>query len=82
MLASIDPLYLGVRGGENNKFTPNGDKNSFVASAMNAEPLSVFRTQYLHKNRHRMRYHEYLAKGYPIASGVIEGIWHCCASSL
>jgi hypothetical protein len=28
---------------------------------------------YLLKNRERMRYHEYLAKGYPIASGVIEG---------
>lgn len=28
---------------------------------------------YLYKNRRRMRYHEYLAKGYPIASGVIEG---------
>lgn len=28
---------------------------------------------YLFKNRHRMRYHEYLAAGYPIASGVIEG---------
>jgi hypothetical protein len=28
---------------------------------------------YLRKNRERMRYHEYLAKGYPIASGVIEG---------
>jgi len=28
---------------------------------------------YLEKNRHRMRYHEYLAEGYPIASGVIEG---------
>jgi hypothetical protein len=28
---------------------------------------------YLEKNRARMRYHEYLAKGYPIASGVIEG---------
>ena len=28
---------------------------------------------YLEKNRHRMRYHEYLACGYPIASGVIEG---------
>jgi hypothetical protein len=28
---------------------------------------------YLHKNRRRMRYGEYLAKGYPIASGVIEG---------
>lgn len=28
---------------------------------------------YLSKNCHRMRYHEYLAKGYPIASGVIEG---------
>jgi hypothetical protein len=28
---------------------------------------------YLNRNRHRMRYHEYLAAGYPIASGVIEG---------
>ena len=28
---------------------------------------------YLHRNRHRMRYDEYLAAGYPIASGVIEG---------
>jgi hypothetical protein len=28
---------------------------------------------YLSKNRERLRYDEYLAKGYPIASGVIEG---------
>lgn len=28
---------------------------------------------YFDANRHRMRYHEYLAAGYPIASGVIEG---------
>ncbi len=28
---------------------------------------------YLNKNRHRMRYDEYLRLGYPIASGVIEG---------
>lgn len=28
---------------------------------------------YLYKNRHRMRYAEYLRAGYPIASGVIEG---------
>lgn len=28
---------------------------------------------YLEKNRERLRYDEYLAKGYPIASGVIEG---------
>jgi hypothetical protein len=28
---------------------------------------------YLEKNRERMRYDEYLARGYPIASGVIEG---------
>jgi len=28
---------------------------------------------YFEKNRDRMRYDEYLAKGYPIASGVIEG---------
>jgi len=29
--------------------------------------------RYLGKNRQRMRYDEYLAQGYPIASGVIEG---------
>jgi len=28
---------------------------------------------YFQRNRHRMRYDEYLAAGYPIASGVIEG---------
>jgi hypothetical protein len=28
---------------------------------------------YFDNHRHRMRYHEYLAAGYPIASGVIEG---------
>lgn len=28
---------------------------------------------YFENNAHRMRYNEYLAKGYPIASGVIEG---------
>ncbi len=28
---------------------------------------------YLNRNRHRMRYDEYLQAGYPIASGVIEG---------
>jgi len=30
-------------------------------------------SSYLHKNRHRMRYDEYLRQGYPIASGIIEG---------
>src|SRR5580692_5424919 len=44
MPASIDPLYLGAHGGENNKCTPHEDKNSLVASAMNAEPLAVFLT--------------------------------------
>lgn len=29
--------------------------------------------QYFENNRHRMRYDRYLAEGYPIASGVIEG---------
>ncbi len=29
--------------------------------------------KYFEKNAHRMRYHEYLAAGYPIATGVIEG---------
>jgi hypothetical protein len=39
-----------------------------------AKKKSLFRIcRYLNKNRHRMRYNEYLAKGYPIASGVIEG---------
>jgi hypothetical protein len=39
-----------------------------------AKKKSLFRIcSYLYKNRHRMRYNEYLAKGYPIASGVIEG---------
>ena len=28
---------------------------------------------YFENNRHRMQYHEYLAAGYPIATGVIEG---------
>lgn len=28
---------------------------------------------YLHRNRSRMRYHDYLAKGLPIASGAVEG---------
>jgi hypothetical protein len=28
---------------------------------------------YFYRNRHRMRYHEYLAKGWPIASGAVEG---------
>jgi hypothetical protein len=31
------------------------------------------RWSYLQNNAHRMRYDEYLAAGYPIASGVIEG---------
>jgi hypothetical protein len=30
-------------------------------------------TGYLHRNRDRMKYDEYLAKGYPIGSGVVEG---------
>lgn len=29
--------------------------------------------EYLKKNKHRMRYDEYLKAGYPIATGVIEG---------
>ena len=28
---------------------------------------------YFHRNRDRMRYHDYLAAGFPVASGVIEG---------
>jgi len=40
-----------------------GEKRKEVMKACN----------YLEKNVDRMRYHEYLAQGYPIASGVIEG---------
>jgi hypothetical protein len=29
--------------------------------------------QSIYRNRSRMRYHEYLAKGFPIASGSVEG---------
>jgi hypothetical protein len=32
---------------------------------------------YFEHNAHRMAYHEYLAAGYPIASGVIEGACRC-----
>jgi hypothetical protein len=32
---------------------------------------------YFTNNAHRMVYHEYLAKGYPIASGIIEGACRC-----
>lgn len=30
-------------------------------------------TAYFHRNRGRMRYHEYLQQGWPIATGVVEG---------
>jgi hypothetical protein len=44
-------------------------------SSLRAEKRRKLQTicKYLEKNRHRMRYHEYLALGYPMASGVIEG---------
>ena len=41
-------------------------------SAKKTAALEVI-CNYLTKNAERMRYHEYLAEGYPIASGVIEG---------
>jgi hypothetical protein len=41
-------------------------------SGANARRLRVV-CEYLKKNASRMRYGEYLAKGYPIATGVIEG---------
>ena len=42
---------------------------------LQGEKLRQLRTicRYFEHNRQRMRYHEYLARGYPIASGVIEG---------
>lgn len=41
-------------------------------SALKKKPLTAICT-FLQNNQHRMRYDEYLAAGYPIASGVIEG---------
>lgn len=41
-------------------------------SAVKRKTLTTI-CNYLHRNRHRMRYDEYLAAGFPIASGVIEG---------
>lgn len=41
-------------------------------SAAHRRSLEVI-CAYFAKNRQRMRYHEYLRRGYPIASGVIEG---------
>jgi hypothetical protein len=35
---------------------------------------------YFTNNAHRMAYDEYLAKGYPIASGIIEGACRCVAN--
>jgi hypothetical protein len=41
-------------------------------SAVKRKKLTTI-CNYFHRNRHRMRYDEYLAAGFPIASGVIEG---------
>jgi hypothetical protein len=41
-------------------------------SGVRAETLRLV-TKYLYRNRQRMRYHEYLAAGWPIASGPVEG---------
>jgi hypothetical protein len=38
-----------------------------------ARKLLINTTRYLYKNRTRMRYHHYMAKGLPIASGAVEG---------
>lgn len=45
------------------------------AQELTAAKKKTLRTvcAYLRKNRHRLRYDEYLAAGYPIASGAIEG---------
>jgi hypothetical protein len=45
------------------------------AQQLSAAKQKTLRTvcAYLRKNRHRMRYDEYLAAGYPIASGAVEG---------
>jgi hypothetical protein len=45
------------------------------STTLRGEKLRQLRTicRYFEHNRQRMRYHEYLARGYPIASGVIEG---------
>jgi hypothetical protein len=45
MLASMEPLYAGLRGGEKSCATPERWKYQRRVSAMNAEPLSVFSSQ-------------------------------------
>jgi hypothetical protein len=47
-----------------------GSKNQLSAAKRKALTKIC---NYLHRNRHRMHYDEYLAAGFPIASGVIEG---------
>jgi hypothetical protein len=58
----VDSVVRGLRqmGGKRGL---KGEKAKDLATICN----------YLEKNRERMRYDEYLRKGYPIASGVIEG---------
>lgn len=41
-------------------------------SAADRDKIEVI-CNYFHRHKHRMRYDEFLARGYPIASGVIEG---------
>ena len=48
------------------------DKPIRKLKGANKNTLRVL-TNFLEENLHRMRYDEYLAAGYPIASGVIEG---------
>jgi hypothetical protein len=52
-----------------------GLKRMGTANGVRGNKLTTLRKicGYLGKNRHRMRYNHYLACGYPIASGVIEG---------
>jgi hypothetical protein len=58
----VDLVIRGLREmGTKRKLT--GSKKATLTTICN----------YLEKNRQRMRYDEYLDKGYPIASGVIEG---------
>ena len=52
-----------------------GIRQSATKRGLSGEKLKAIRTatDYLYKNRGRMRYHEYLRAGLPIASGSVEG---------
>lgn len=52
-----------------------GIRQSGTKRGLKGKELKVIKdvTGYLYRNRHYMKYHEYLAAGFPIASGAVEG---------